>query len=48
MVTYSKQLTFLKEKVEQAPNFFSAAPIVIDVSQVGNEIDFALLKKPSP
>ncbi|PSU32466.1 septum site-determining protein MinC [Photobacterium lutimaris] len=37
-------INFLKEKVEQAPHFFSAAPIVIDVSQAGNKLDFALLK----
>lgn len=37
-------VNFLKEKVEQAPHFFSAAPIVIDVSQAGNKLDFVLLK----
>ncbi|OAN18470.1 septum formation inhibitor [Photobacterium jeanii] len=35
---------YLKEKVNQAPNFFAAAPIVIDVSNAGTNIDFKELK----
>ncbi|WP_261857937.1 septum site-determining protein MinC [Photobacterium sanguinicancri] len=34
----------LKEKVDQAPNFFAAAPIVIDISNAGTNIDFKQLK----
>ncbi|KMV30709.1 septum site-determining protein MinC [Photobacterium swingsii] len=34
----------LKEKVNQAPNFFAAAPIVIDISNAGTNIDFKQLK----
>ena len=39
-----KATDFLKEKVSQAPNFFAAAPVVIDISQAGDDIDFDLLK----
>ncbi|UXI02112.1 septum site-determining protein MinC [Photobacterium sp. TY1-4] len=39
-----KATDFLKEKVEQAPNFFAAAPVVIDISQAGTAIDFAALQ----
>ncbi|GAB3526342.1 septum site-determining protein MinC [Photobacterium alginatilyticum] len=39
-----KATDFLKEKVSQAPNFFAAAPVVIDISQAGNNIDFSTLK----
>ncbi|KLV09147.1 septum formation inhibitor [Photobacterium aquae] len=35
-----KAADFLKQKVEQAPHFFTAAPVVIDVSQAGENIDF--------
>ncbi|MGX9418901.1 septum site-determining protein MinC [Vibrio sp. RC27] len=35
---------FLKEKVAQAPAFFSSAPIVIDISQVEEDIDYHALK----
>ncbi|MGF1679721.1 septum site-determining protein MinC [Photobacterium minamisatsumaniensis] len=40
-----KAADFLKKKVEQAPNFFAAAPVVIDISQAGNGIDFLRLKE---
>ncbi|MCW8327531.1 septum site-determining protein MinC [Photobacterium sp. SDRW27] len=39
-----KATDFLKEKVNQAPNFFAAAPVVIDISQAGDSIDFNTLK----
>ncbi|MGR2766783.1 septum site-determining protein MinC [Photobacterium ganghwense] len=39
-----KAADFLKQKVEQAPHFFASAPVVIDVSQAGDSIDFSLLK----
>ncbi|MGF1724135.1 septum site-determining protein MinC [Photobacterium nomapromontoriensis] len=39
-----KAADFLKQKVDQAPHFFAAAPVVIDVSQAGDNIDFTLLK----
>jgi septum site-determining protein MinC len=41
----SKIIEFLKEKVAQAPAFFSAAPIVINISQVHDDIDFKALKE---
>jgi septum site-determining protein MinC len=41
----AKTVEFLKEKVAQAPGFFSSAPIVIDVSQVEADIDYQALKE---
>lgn len=41
----AKTVDFLKEKVAQAPAFFSSAPIVIDVSQVEADIDYLALKE---
>ncbi|PSW18739.1 septum site-determining protein MinC [Photobacterium sanctipauli] len=41
----TKAADFLKQKVEQAPNFFAAAPVVIDISQADSSIDFALLQQ---
>ncbi len=38
-------IDFLKQKVAQAPAFFSSAPIVINVSQVEAEIDYQALKQ---
>ncbi len=36
-----KQATdHLKEKVSQAPSFFASAPVVIDITHAGNQIDF--------
>ncbi|SHO58320.1 septum site-determining protein MinC [Vibrio quintilis] len=40
----SKTLTLLKEKITQAPAFFAFAPVVINVSQVKEDIDFSQLK----
>ncbi|MDN2480821.1 septum site-determining protein MinC [Vibrio agarivorans] len=37
-------LTFLREKTEQAPAFFAHAPVVINVSQSSKDIDFNTLK----
>jgi len=37
-------VSFLQEKVDQAPNFFAAAPVVINISQVAGDIDFLQLK----
>lgn len=39
-----KAADFLREKVDQAPNFFASAPVVIDISQTDDHIDFAQLK----
>lgn len=39
-----KTIHFLKEKVEQAPAFFTSAPVVINVSLVQGDIDFLALK----
>lgn len=39
-----KAADFLKQKVDQAPHFFAAAPVVIDISQVSDTIDFEQLK----
>lgn len=41
----TKATDFLKEKVAQAPAFFSSAPIVINVSQVEGKIDYQALKE---
>ncbi|QUJ68397.1 septum site-determining protein MinC [Photobacterium sp. GJ3] len=39
-------ITFLKDKVEQAPAFFAHAPLVIDVSQSSHEqLDFEQLRQ---
>ncbi|MFA0568611.1 septum site-determining protein MinC [Vibrio sp. 99-70-13A1] len=38
-------VAFLQEKVTQAPSFFEAAPVVINISQVDGDIDFSQLKK---
>lgn len=35
---------FLADKVQQAPGFFQSAPLVIDVEQAGEDIDFVTLK----
>jgi septum site-determining protein MinC len=35
----------LKQKVEQAPQFFNCAPIVIDVSEITEILDFSKLKE---
>ncbi|WP_394247457.1 septum site-determining protein MinC [Vibrio profundi] len=37
-------VTFLQEKVTQAPTFFAAAPVVINISKVEGDIDFTQLK----
>jgi septum site-determining protein MinC len=39
-----KATDYLKEKVNQAPNFFASAPVVIDITQAGREINFKQLK----
>ncbi|WP_305371747.1 septum site-determining protein MinC [Photobacterium leiognathi] len=39
-----KATDHLKEKVELAPNFFASAPVVIDISNAGKDIDFKQLK----
>jgi septum site-determining protein MinC len=36
---------YLAEKVQQAPGFFRAAPLVIDVTNAGERIDFVTLKE---
>ncbi len=36
---------FLKEKIAQAPAFFANAPVVINISKVEGDIDFAALKQ---
>ncbi|MDN3698722.1 MULTISPECIES: septum site-determining protein MinC [Vibrio] len=36
---------FLNEKVAQAPSFFASAPVVINISKVQGDIDFAELKQ---
>ncbi|KII79780.1 septum site-determining protein MinC [Vibrio renipiscarius] len=40
-----KTIHFLKEKVEQAPAFFTSAPVVINVSLVQGDLDFLTLKQ---
>ncbi|OLQ92913.1 septum site-determining protein MinC [Vibrio ponticus] len=40
-----KTIRFLQEKVEHAPAFFASAPVVINVSLVEGDIDFATLKQ---
>ncbi len=40
----NNSIEFLKEKVAQAPAFFAHAPVVINISQVKEEIDFNELK----
>ena len=40
----NKATAFLADKVKQAPGFFTSAPIVIDITQAGDHIDFAALK----
>ncbi|CAK1708803.1 Z-ring positioning protein MinC [Vibrio crassostreae] len=37
-------VSFLQEKVDQAPTFFAAAPVVINISKVAGDIDFVQLK----
>jgi septum site-determining protein MinC len=39
-----KATDYLKEKVNQAPNFFASAPVVIDITQAGRKINFKQLK----
>lgn len=39
-----KATDHLKEKVELAPNFFASAPVVIDISNAGKDINFKQLK----
>jgi len=39
-----KSIQFLKEKVEQAPTFFTSAPVVINISNVDGDLDFSALK----
>lgn len=41
----NNSIEFLKEKVTQAPAFFAHAPVVINISQVKEDIDFNELKK---
>ncbi|MCE0492905.1 septum site-determining protein MinC [Vibrio salinus] len=41
----NSSIEFLKEKVAQAPAFFAHAPVVINISQVSEDIDFSQLKK---
>ncbi len=38
-------IEFLKEKIAQAPAFFANAPVVINISKVEGDIDFAALKQ---
>ncbi|PMH41888.1 septum site-determining protein MinC [Vibrio sp. 10N.286.49.B3] len=38
-------VTFLNDKVAQAPAFFASAPVVINITQVDAEIDFLALKE---
>ena len=40
-----KTIEFLKEKVEQASAFFASAPVVINIEQVKEDIDFTALKQ---
>ncbi|MCL9783057.1 septum site-determining protein MinC [Vibrio sp. S4M6] len=40
-----KSIQFLKKKVEQAPTFFTSAPVVINIANVAGEVDFSELKK---
>lgn len=39
-----KATDHLKEKIELAPNFFASAPVVIDISNAGKDINFEQLK----
>ncbi|WP_173425935.1 septum site-determining protein MinC [Photobacterium angustum] len=39
-----KAIDHLKEKIELAPNFFASAPVVIDISNAGKDINFEQLK----
>ena len=43
-VQVENALSFLQEKVDQAPTFFAAAPVVINISKVAGDIDFVQLK----
>ncbi|GAB6262083.1 septum site-determining protein MinC [Photobacterium sp. R1] len=38
-------ISFLKDKVEQAPAFFAHAPLVIDISKTSQELDFRQLRQ---
>jgi septum site-determining protein MinC len=38
-------IVFLKDKVSQAPAFFTSAPVVINISQLDRDIDFNMLKQ---
>jgi septum site-determining protein MinC len=38
-------IVFLKDKVSQAPAFFTSAPVVINIAQLDRDIDFNQLKK---
>lgn len=40
----SHALQLLEQKVSQAPSFFTSAPVVINIEQVSNHIDFTQLK----
>ncbi|MDW6003618.1 septum site-determining protein MinC [Vibrio mangrovi] len=40
----SKSVEFLKEKVAQAPAFFTSAPVVLNIAQVEGDLDFHQLK----
>lgn len=41
----AKAVSFLNEKVQQAPAFFANAPVVINIANVDGEIDFTTLKQ---
>ncbi|EGR1513788.1 septum site-determining protein MinC [Vibrio vulnificus] len=38
-------IEFVQEKVEQAPAFFAAAPVVINIANVEGDLDFVALKQ---
>ncbi|MGF1742119.1 septum site-determining protein MinC [Vibrio profundum] len=40
-----QSIQFLTQKVEQAPSFFTSAPVVINIAQVDGEINFSQLKQ---
>ena len=40
-----KAIQILNHKVQQAPSFFSSAPVVINISKIKQSVDFNLLKK---
>lgn len=40
-----KAIQNLNHKVQQAPSFFSSAPVVINISKIKQSVDFNLLKK---